>query len=72
MGRVSLLAVRLRALCRRDGLTQTDMAEAVAVSQIAVNTIENRVVVPLTPCALKPARALGVPLETLFALAPDE
>ena len=50
------------------GWTQAELADAVGVSRKTVNTVENGVFVPSTTLALKLARALGQPVETLFSL----
>ena len=61
---------RLKALRQARGMTQAELAEAVGVSRKTVNTVENRVFIPSTLLALKLARALGVPVEEVFALEP--
>ena len=48
------------------GLTQADLAERVGVSRKTVNTVENGVFVPSTVLALRLAKALGEPVESLF------
>ena len=48
--------------------TQAELADAVGVSRKTINTVENGVFVPSTTLALKLARALGQPVETLFSL----
>ena len=65
------LANRLRDLRATRTLTQGQLAELVGVSRKTVNTVENGVFVPSTVLALKLARALNVPVEELFWLAPD-
>jgi putative transcriptional regulator len=50
------------------GWTQAELAERVGVSRKTINTVENGVFVPSTTLALKLARALGQPVETLFRL----
>ncbi len=50
------------------GLTQAQLADATGVSRKTINTVENGVFVPSTTLALKLARALGRPVETLFRL----
>ena len=52
------------------GWTQAQLADVVGVSRKTINTIENAVFTPSTTLALKLARALGQPVETLFRL-PD-
>ena len=51
------------------GLTQAQLAELVGVTRKTVNTVENGVFVPSTLLALKLARALNEPVESLFWLA---
>jgi putative transcriptional regulator len=53
---------------RRD-LTQEQLADLVGVTRKTINTVENGRFVPSTILALKLARALEVPVETLFFLA---
>lgn len=65
------LGNRLRALRAERDLTQAALAELVGVSRKTINTIENGVFVPSTLLALKLARALGEPVETLFFLPPE-
>lgn len=50
------------------GLTQAQLADTTGVSRKTINTVENGVFVPSTTLALKLARALGRPVETLFRL----
>ena len=50
------------------GLTQAELAERCGVTRKTVNTVENGVFVPSTVLALKLARALIEPVETLFWL----
>jgi putative transcriptional regulator len=50
------------------GLTQAELAERCGVTRKTVNTVENGVFVPSTVLALKLARALNEPVETLFWL----
>ena len=52
----------------RLGLTQADLADLVGVSRKTINTVENGVFVPSTVLALKLAKALDCPVETLFYL----
>jgi putative transcriptional regulator len=58
----------LKAHRARLGLTQAELAERVSVSRKTINTVENGVFVPSTVLALRLARALGVPVESLFQL----
>ena len=62
------LANRLRDLRAEQGLTQAALAERVGVSRKTINTVENGVFVPSATLALKLARALGCPVETIFSL----
>ena len=50
------------------GWTQAELADAVGVSRKTINTVENSVFIPSTTLALKLARALDKPVETLFRL----
>jgi putative transcriptional regulator len=65
------LANRLRELRAERGLTQAALAEAVGVSRKTVNTVENGVFTPSVTLALKLARALGQPVEAVFAIDED-
>jgi putative transcriptional regulator len=56
----------------RLGLTQAELAERVSVSRKTINTVENGVFVPSTVLALRLARALDVPVESLFQLPEAE
>lgn len=58
----------LREAREARGWTQGQLADAIGVSRKTVNTVENGVFVPSTVIALKLARALGQPVETLFFL----
>jgi putative transcriptional regulator len=49
-------------------LTQADLAERVGITRKSINAIETGKMVPSTLLALKLARALRVPVETLFYL----
>jgi putative transcriptional regulator len=62
------LTNNLRAERERLGWTQAELAERIGVSRKTVNTVENGVFIPSTLVALKLARALGRPVEALFAL----
>jgi putative transcriptional regulator len=59
---------RVRAAREARGLTQAELAVRVGVSRKTINTVENAVFVPSTVIALKLARALGEPVESLFSL----
>jgi putative transcriptional regulator len=65
------LANRLKDKRGEADLTQAELAALVGVSRKTVNTVENGVFVPSTTLALKLARALGVPVETLFWLSEE-
>ena len=62
------LSNRLRDLRAERDLTQAALAEMVGVSRKTVNTVENGVFVPSAALALRLARALGCPVETIFSL----
>jgi putative transcriptional regulator len=62
------LANRLKERRGELGLTQAELAERCGVTRKTVNTVENGVFVPSTVLALKLARALSEPVETLFWL----
>lgn len=63
---------RLREERAERDLTQAALAEMVGVSRKTINTVENGVFIPSTLLALKLARALGRPVETLFSLGSDD
>ena len=48
------------------GLTQAELAERVGVTRKTINTVENGVFTPSALLAIKLAKALSVPVETLF------
>jgi len=62
------LGNRLRDLRAERDLTQAALAEMVGVSRKTINTVENGVFIPSTLLALRLARALGCPVETIFSL----
>ena len=62
------LSNRLHDLRTERGLTQAALAELVGVSRKTINTVENGVFIPSTLLALRLARALGCPVETIFSL----
>jgi putative transcriptional regulator len=62
------LSNRLYDLRTERGLTQAALAELVGVSRKTVNTVENGVFIPSTLLALRLARALGCPVETIFSI----
>lgn len=55
----------------RLGLTQGQLADLVNVTRKTINSVENGVFVPSTVLALKLARELQTPIESLFHL-PEE
>ncbi len=62
------LGNRLKERRAEVGLTQAELAEACGVTRKTVNTVENGVFVPSALLALKLARALKEPVESLFWL----
>jgi putative transcriptional regulator len=62
---------RLRQERARLDLTQAELATLVGVSRKTINTVENGVFIPSTVLALRLARALSVPVESLFQLAEE-
>jgi putative transcriptional regulator len=58
----------LRDARARRNLTQAELATLAGVSRKTINTVENGVFVPSTVLALRLARALRIPVETLFQL----
>ncbi|MEQ1547645.1 MAG: helix-turn-helix domain-containing protein [Chakrabartia sp.] len=62
------LSNRLRECRTALELTQAQLGEVVGVSRKTINTVENGIFIPSTLLALKLARALGRPVEDLFAL----
>jgi putative transcriptional regulator len=62
------LSNRLREERAKRGWTQAELAALVEVSRKTINTVENGVFVPSTLLALRLARALGRPVESLFAI----
>lgn len=66
------LANRLHDLRAVQGLTQAALAEMVGVSRKTINTVENGVFIPSTLLALRLARALAVPVESVFSLESKE
>ena len=65
------LASRLKEARQAAGLTQAELAERAGVSRKTVNTVENGVFTPSALLALKLARALGEPVESLFWLSAE-
>jgi putative transcriptional regulator len=62
------LVNQLREAREARGWTQAELAERMGVSRKTVNTVENGVFVPSTIVALKAARVLETPVESLFSL----
>jgi putative transcriptional regulator len=58
----------LRAERAKRGLTQAELAALVGVSRKTINTVENEVFVPSTVLALRLAKALAMPVESLFRI----
>jgi putative transcriptional regulator len=67
----SRLGNRLKVHRARAGLTQGQLAEAVAVSRRTINSVENGIFVPSTELALRLGAALGASVEELFFLPDD-
>ena len=63
------LGNRLREARAERELTQAALAGIVGVSRKTINTVENGVFIPSTLLALKIARSLDRPVETLFFLS---
>jgi len=53
-------------------LTQAELAELAGITRKSINAIEMGHMVPSIVLSLKLARALDIPVETLFSLAPAE
>ena len=66
------LVNRLRELRVEHDLTQAMLADLIGVSRKTINTVENGVFIPSTLLALKLARALGCPVESIFTLESEE
>ena len=62
------LGTRLNALRGEHGLTKAARAERVGVRRKTLNTVENGVFIPSTLLALKIARALDRPVDSIFYL----
>jgi putative transcriptional regulator len=58
----------LRDARARHNLTQADLADLVGVSRKTINTVENGIFIPSTVLALRLAKALKLPVESLFQL----
>jgi putative transcriptional regulator len=61
---------RIREERARLNLTQAELATKVDVSRKTINTVENGVFIPSTILALRLAKALGKPVESIFQLVP--
>lgn len=68
---MTLLVNTLKVQRAMRDLTQADLAELSGTTRKSVNAIEAGRMVPSTLLALKLSRALGTPVETLFALTDD-
>jgi putative transcriptional regulator len=51
-------------------LTQAELADLAGITRVSVNAIEGGRMVPSVLLALRLARALGVPVDELFRIAP--
>lgn len=58
----------MKALRAEANLTQAELALQVGVTRKTINTVENGVFIPSALLALKIARALGRPVESVFWL----
>ncbi|MGB8601122.1 MAG: helix-turn-helix transcriptional regulator [Rhizomicrobium sp.] len=65
------LSNRLKNVRTGKGLTQTELAARLGVSRKTVNTVENGIFIPSTLLALAMAETLGVTVEDIFRLEPD-
>jgi putative transcriptional regulator len=61
---------RIREERARLNLTQAELATKVDVSRKTINTVENGIFIPSTILALRIAKALGKPVESIFQLVP--
>lgn len=66
--RADVLHTRLRAARAERKVSQADLARMVGVSRQTISSIETGQYCPSTVLAIRLARALGVPFETLFWL----
>lgn len=64
------LANRLKVERAEKGLTQEALADLIGSTRKSINAIEMERMVPSTLLALKLARALNIPVEQIFSLAP--
>jgi transcriptional regulator with XRE-family HTH domain len=60
------IALKLRVLRERRGLTQKEAAELAGVSELTLQRLESGKQTPYMPTVTKIARAYGVPLEELL------
>jgi DNA-binding XRE family transcriptional regulator len=60
------IALKLRVLRERRGLTQKEAAELAEVSELTLYRLETGKQTPYMPTVTKIARAYGVPLEELL------
>ena len=60
------IALKLRVLRERRGLTQKEAAELAEVSELTLKRLESGKQTPYMPTVTKIARAYGVPLEELL------
>lgn len=67
-----ILQTTMKVQRARHGLTQAELAERSGITRKSINAIEAGNMVPSTILALKLARALGVTVEELFSIAPDQ
>lgn len=68
---MTLLTNTLKVQRAIRNLTQADLADLSGTTRKSINAIEAGRMVPSALLALKLARALGAPVETLFRLAED-
>ena len=58
----------LRELRKQRGLTQDELAKALGVSRQTINAIENNKYNPTLELAMRLAKYVNIPVETLFTL----
>ena len=63
------LIVHVTEIRKDKGLTQADLAKLANVSRKTINTIENKVFIPLNTLALTLAKVLDVNVHALFELS---
>ena len=59
---------RIKSFRKERGMSQTDLAAAVGVTQKTISTIESGRFTPSTVIALRIATSFGVPVEDVFKL----